>query len=205
MRSRLLIESDAIARPGSFLEYGTLASPISHIEDGGEQDKIETTLYDLEVEKATNARDVNALDMVEAFEAEMQQFEEGDHVVLNTDTLRLLKEQKGCGWKLLMKYEGPFEILEKKHMNRADFDELVEYDIKEIIAKSWRKGRGGRRILLYCVRYTGYGPEHDLWSTSEDLTKVPIILRKWNKAKEAKRKENLLERCRRTRGGKVTI
>lgn len=39
--------------------------------------------------------------------------EEGDLVVLNPHTLELLKTEKGRGQKLLMRYDGPFEILQK--------------------------------------------------------------------------------------------
>jgi hypothetical protein len=41
------------------------------------------------------------------------EFEEGDLVVLNPHTLNLLKKEKGKGQKLLMKYDGPFEVLQK--------------------------------------------------------------------------------------------
>ena len=41
------------------------------------------------------------------------EFEEGDLVVLNPHTLHLLKDEKGRGQKLLMRYKGPFEILRK--------------------------------------------------------------------------------------------
>lgn len=41
------------------------------------------------------------------------EFEEGDLVVLNAHSLRLLKGEKGRGQKLLMRYDSPFEILRK--------------------------------------------------------------------------------------------
>lgn len=43
----------------------------------------------------------------------IQEFEVGDKVVLNVDSLELLRAVKGRGRKLLMKYEGPFEIIRK--------------------------------------------------------------------------------------------
>ena len=43
----------------------------------------------------------------------MHEFNEGDLVVLNVDSLELLRNQKGRGRKLLMKYDGPFEIIRK--------------------------------------------------------------------------------------------
>ena len=43
----------------------------------------------------------------------IKEFEVGDKVVLNVDSLELLRAVKGRGRKLLMKYEGPFEIIRK--------------------------------------------------------------------------------------------
>lgn len=43
----------------------------------------------------------------------IQEFEEGGLVVLNPHSLELLKNEKGRGKKLLMRYDGPFEILRK--------------------------------------------------------------------------------------------
>ena len=40
-------------------------------------------------------------------------FEPGDLVLINPHSLRLLKRQKGRGDKLNMRYEGPFEVLER--------------------------------------------------------------------------------------------
>jgi hypothetical protein len=42
-----------------------------------------------------------------------QEFEEGYFVVLNPHSLDLLKSEKGRGNKLLMRYDGPFEIIRK--------------------------------------------------------------------------------------------
>lgn len=41
------------------------------------------------------------------------EFKEGDQVVINPHSLELLKHIKGRGKKLLMKYDGPFEVIEK--------------------------------------------------------------------------------------------
>ena len=81
--------------------------------------------------------DERALHMTEAFEAERRkaqdalllgqvfqrktynkdrltwEFQEGDKVVINQKNLRLLRNEKGCRDKLLMKYEGLFEIIQK--------------------------------------------------------------------------------------------
>ena len=41
------------------------------------------------------------------------EFQEGDLVLLNPHSLSLLRNETGCGRKLLMKYDGPFEIIQK--------------------------------------------------------------------------------------------
>ena len=43
----------------------------------------------------------------------MYEFEEGDQVLINPYSLRLYKSDGGKGQKLLMKYEGPFEVIQK--------------------------------------------------------------------------------------------
>ena len=43
----------------------------------------------------------------------IKEFKEGDTVVLNPHSLDLLKSEKGRGNKLLMRYDGPFEIIRK--------------------------------------------------------------------------------------------
>src|SRR3979490_881899 len=42
------------------------------------------------------------------------EFEEGDWVLIDPHSLDMLRSKKGLGKKLQMKYDGPFEILEKK-------------------------------------------------------------------------------------------
>ena len=41
------------------------------------------------------------------------EFEEGEMVLINPHSLSLLRAEKGRGRKLLMKYDGPFEIIKK--------------------------------------------------------------------------------------------
>jgi len=41
------------------------------------------------------------------------EFSEGDSVLLNPHSLSLLRNEKGRGRKLLMKYDGPFEVIQK--------------------------------------------------------------------------------------------
>ena len=41
------------------------------------------------------------------------EFQKGDLVLLNPPSLSLLRNETGHGRKLLMKYDGPFEIIQK--------------------------------------------------------------------------------------------
>ena len=207
----------------------------------------------LENRPGHEALDERALLMTEAFEAERGkardalllgqifqrknynkdrltwEFQEGDKVVINRKNLGLLNDEKGRGNKLLTKYEGPFEIIQKlssvsyrlrmpasfgmhpvlniEHleryqespeefgerpkirMKRMDFKELPEYQVERIVAESWRKGRNGKRIPIYRVRYTDYGPEADTWEPRQNLKNAPAVLGDWinNKASRSRR------------------
>lgn len=146
------------------------------------------------------------------------EFEEGDLVVLNPHNLNLLREEKGRGRKLLMRYDGPFEIIRKlspityqlrllasygihpilniahlerynrspptfgerdfKTLNRADFDQVPEYELERIVGQRLRKVKN-RRIQEWKVRWKGYGPEWDEWKTRYKLKNAPHLLEAW--------------------------
>ena len=61
------------------------------------------------------------------------EFEEGELIILNPHTLHLLKDEKGRGQKLLMRYEGPFEILRKLSAMTYQLRMPVSYRIHPII------------------------------------------------------------------------
>ena len=97
----------------------------------------------LDTGSGTNTQDINAalhpaaLEMTEAFIAERHraqealmlgqhfqkqsynkgklalEFDEGDLVLLNPHSLSILRNETGCGRKLLMKYDGPFDVIQK--------------------------------------------------------------------------------------------
>lgn len=68
-----------------------------------------------------------------------------------------------------------------KHLQRLDFAELPEFDIEGIVAERMRKGRGGRRLKEYRVRWTGYAPEFDEWLSKRQLRNAPEIVNEWLK------------------------
>ncbi len=149
----------------------------------------------------------------------IMELEVGDQVLLNPHSLDLLRQEKGRGKKLLMKYDGPFEVIRKlspvtyqlrlpisygihpiiniahleryqlsppelgmrptKHLNREDFEELRETEVECIVNERLRKGRKGRKIREYKVRFLGFGPEHDEWLTKPMLRNAPEVLLQW--------------------------
>lgn len=92
----------------------------------------------------------------------------------------------------LEKYqESPSEFGERPKLtpNRLSFDELPEYEVDQIVAERTRKGRNGRKIPIYHVRYTNYGPEEDTWETKQNLKNAPEVLRDWGKIKALQNKK----------------
>ena len=111
-----------------FLLHGyeptTTSSFLSDPSDVRTEDQLDSMVPDASTLTAgfqaarSQARD--ALLVAQAFQQKsynggrlIQEFEEGDQVVLNVDSLELLCSEGGRGRKLLMKYDGPFEILRK--------------------------------------------------------------------------------------------
>lgn len=92
----------------------------------------------------------------------------------------------------LEKYqESPSEFGERPRLQtkRLDFDVLPEYEVDKIVAERMQKGRNGRRIPVYRLRYTNYGPESDTWETKRNLKNAPEILCEWEKFKALQKKK----------------
>nr|GAT59874.1 TY3B-TY3B protein [Mycena chlorophos] len=62
-----------------------------------------------------------------------REFEEGDKVLLNPHSLKLLRDEKGRGKKLLMKFDGPFEISRKLSPITYQLRLPISYGIHPII------------------------------------------------------------------------
>lgn len=75
-------------------------------------------------------------------------------------------------------------------MNRPNFDALPEYEVDKIVAERTRKGRNRRRIPIYHMRYTNYGPEGDTWETRQNLKNAPEVLYEWEKVKALQKKKS---------------
>ena len=68
-----------------------------------------------------------------------------------------------------------------KSLNRADFDELPEYEVEMIIADQRKKSRKGRYVMEYLTRFKGYNADSDEWLNSSQLRNAPEILEMWHK------------------------
>lgn len=61
------------------------------------------------------------------------EFSEGNYVLLNLHSLFLLRSEKGRGKKLLMKYDRPFEVIQKHSTVSYQLWMLASYGIYPII------------------------------------------------------------------------
>ena len=68
-----------------------------------------------------------------------------------------------------------------KSLNCADFDELLEYEVEMIIANQRTKGRKGRYVVEYLIRFKGYNADLDKWLNSRELRNAPEVLEVWHK------------------------
>ena len=137
------------------------------------------------------------------------EFQIGNWVLINLHSLQLLWNFHGRGRKLLPRFDGPYEIIQKiskvayrlrllasyhghpviniAHLEsyreaeeitmnchslsslRKNFDELEEFEVKQIIDSRYVKGPKGRRLKKYKVRWKGYEPKYDEWETLQYL------------------------------------
>ncbi|KAG8705607.1 hypothetical protein FRC09_002854 [Ceratobasidium sp. 395] len=58
------------------------------------------------------------------------------------------------------------------------------FEVEKIVDEGFAK-RQKRRVKLYKVRWTGYGPEEDCWLTAKELCNAPDILKQWDKQKQS--------------------
>ncbi|KAG8720625.1 hypothetical protein FRC09_009238 [Ceratobasidium sp. 395] len=174
--------------------------------------------------QAIRTQAINSLRVAQAFQEEYYnkgqsfiEFKEGDLVMIDPDSLNLLRSSKGKGRKLRMKYDGPFEVLQKlsdvtyrlripasckihpvinithmepynkyegtterpkRHLDRADFEEVPEYEVEKIIDERWVK-KGKRKQKQYLTRFVDYSPQWDEWLSRQKLTNAPMILKEW--------------------------
>ena len=80
-----------------------------------------------------------------------------------------------------------FGVRPQNSLNREDFDNLPKYKVEKIVAKHWKKGWNGRRILQYLMCFKGYSEDYDEWLTGDQLKNAPEPLEIWRRLKEMQR------------------
>ena len=66
-----------------------------------------------------------------------------------------------------------------KSLNRADFNDLPEYEVDCIVAEQRKKGRNGQRIIQYLTQFKGFSADYNEWLTLKQLRNAPEILEPW--------------------------
>jgi hypothetical protein len=128
--STLLSRPDAVARPSNEAKI-----------DGGDKLVINEQAQLMADEfEANRSRAKEALLLAQVFQKRAYnngrlttEFEEGGQVVLNPHSLSLLRNEEGRGRKLLMKYDGPFEIIRKLSPVTYQLRLPVSYGIHPIL------------------------------------------------------------------------
>jgi hypothetical protein len=77
-----------------------------------------------------------------------------------------------------------FDNRPTKSLNRADFDELPEYEVEMIIADRRKKSRKGRYVVEYLTRFKGYDADSDEWLNSRQLRNAPEVLEVWHRKRK---------------------
>jgi len=131
--STLIANNDSIERPIMRTEI-----------EGGDKPKVfegnEIAQQMVEEFKTERNRAKDAILLSQAYQKRnynkgrlLDEFKEGDMVLLNPHSLQLLRNEKGRGQKLLMKYDGPFEVLRKLSPVTYQIRLPISYGIHPII------------------------------------------------------------------------
>ena len=118
------------------------------------------------------------------------EFDAGDQVLINPHSLKLLRADARKGKKLTMRYEGPFEILQKMGPNTYRLRMPASYGIHPVLN------------LVHLEPYTPSDPalgSRPFKETSrEDFNALPefevdsIIVERWRRARNGRRIQELL-------------
>ena len=151
----------------------------------------------------------------------------GDLVLVNLHLLSLLRSERGLGYKLQMKYDGPFKVTQKyspttyrlhlpssygmhpilnvshlepyqrlnpkfgerpmKHLNRADFTDVPEFEVEHIIAECWHRSHNSRYIQELLMCFMGYDSTYDKWLPRRNLRNAPEVLSDWDHCKSTRK------------------
>lgn len=64
---------------------------------------------------------------------------------------------------------------------RKDFEDLLEYEVEQIIDERFSKVRNGRKQQLFLTYFVSYGLKSDEWLMKTQLKNAPEILNNWEK------------------------
>ena len=68
-----------------------------------------------------------------------------------------------------------------KHMHRADFTEVPEYEVEHIVAEHWHKAWNGRHVQELLTHFTGFDATYDKWLPCRNLRNGPDVLQDWDR------------------------
>ena len=120
------------------------------------------------------------------------EFEEGDLVLVNPHSLGLLRTETGHSKKLSMKYDGPFEVIQK---------------LSPVTYRLWMPASYGLHPILniahlesYSITDPAFGPRPTKSLSCADFKELPeyeverILGERWHKARNGRRVQELLTR-----------
>jgi hypothetical protein len=144
--------------------------------------------------RATRAQAQDALVLAQAFQRRsynngrlLKEFAVGDQVIINIHALKLLRNLEGVGKKLLARYDGPFEILEKispvayRLRMPASFGTHPVLNIEHLEAYSASPPEFGTRPTKNLSR--------DDFETLPEYEVEGIVDEKWSKTRGGKRQK----------------
>jgi hypothetical protein len=120
------------------------------------------------------------------------EFEVGDTVLINPHSLRLLRAEKGRGRKLPMKYDGPFEILQKLGPATYRLHMPASYDTHPVLNIA--------HLEAYALLDPQFGTRSTQQLNRDDFKTIPeyevecVLQERWKKGRNGRHIQELLTR-----------
>ena len=118
------------------------------------------------------------------------EYEVGDSVLINPHSLNLLRTEKGLGKKLHMKYNGPFQIIQKYSPSTYRLKMPASYGLHPVLNVA--------HLEKYTTSDSSFGSRptqrlgHDGFSELPEFEVEAIVGEHWRKAKNGRRVQELL-------------
>ena len=74
-----------------------------------------------------------------------------------------------------------------KHLNRADFTEVPEFEVERIVAERWCRSHNGRCIQELLTCFMGYDLTYNKWLPRRNLRNAPEVLLDWDHRKSSQK------------------